>query len=159
MEKLLVRVRPGGALRWVAGELGKGGSQELKALPGLIPTLQKVQETERNSVSFSSLAPGPENQLTKKEKIEEGSLRWRVYHCYIRAAGGTVQPSPARPGAPSGASSAAEAGSGWPAWGRDAQRLRGVAPRGFTSHDPNAPHHGDSVCAPVPGHLGLVFIG
>ncbi|XP_014713007.3 ATP-binding cassette sub-family C member 11 isoform X2 [Equus asinus] len=29
-----------------------------------------------------------ENQLTKKEKMEEGSLRWSVYHHYIQAAGG-----------------------------------------------------------------------
>ncbi|XP_004417106.1 PREDICTED: ATP-binding cassette sub-family C member 11 [Odobenus rosmarus divergens] len=31
-----------------------------------------------------------ENQLTKKEKMEEGSLRWSVYHHYIRASGGYV---------------------------------------------------------------------
>ncbi|XP_027947047.1 ATP-binding cassette sub-family C member 11 isoform X2 [Eumetopias jubatus] len=29
-----------------------------------------------------------ENQLTKKEKMEEGSLKWSVYHHYIRASGG-----------------------------------------------------------------------
>ncbi|XP_021561509.1 ATP-binding cassette sub-family C member 11 [Neomonachus schauinslandi] len=29
-----------------------------------------------------------ENQLTKKEKMEEGSLGWSVYHHYIRASGG-----------------------------------------------------------------------
>uniref|UniRef100_A0A8D1PCG6 ATP binding cassette subfamily C member 11 n=1 Tax=Sus scrofa TaxID=9823 RepID=A0A8D1PCG6_PIG len=31
---------------------------------------------------------GLENQLTKKEEMEEGSLKWRVYHHYIQAAGG-----------------------------------------------------------------------
>ncbi|XP_003416440.2 ATP-binding cassette sub-family C member 11 isoform X2 [Loxodonta africana] len=31
-----------------------------------------------------------ENQLTKKEKMEEGSMNWRVYHYYIQAAGGYV---------------------------------------------------------------------
>ncbi|XP_036922201.1 ATP-binding cassette sub-family C member 11 [Sturnira hondurensis] len=31
---------------------------------------------------------GLENQLTMKEKIEEGSLTWGVYHDYIQAAGG-----------------------------------------------------------------------
>ncbi|XP_024407272.2 ATP-binding cassette sub-family C member 11 [Desmodus rotundus] len=31
---------------------------------------------------------GLESQLTTKEKIEEGSLTWRVYHDYIQAAGG-----------------------------------------------------------------------
>ncbi|XP_014306298.2 ATP-binding cassette sub-family C member 11-like, partial [Myotis lucifugus] len=31
---------------------------------------------------------GLQNQLTQKEKMEEGSLTWRVYHQYIRAAGG-----------------------------------------------------------------------
>ncbi|XP_008700998.1 ATP-binding cassette sub-family C member 11 [Ursus maritimus] len=30
----------------------------------------------------------PEHQLTRKEKMEEGSLRWNVYHHYIRASGG-----------------------------------------------------------------------
>uniref|UniRef100_A0A8C6FJT4 ATP binding cassette subfamily C member 11 n=1 Tax=Moschus moschiferus TaxID=68415 RepID=A0A8C6FJT4_MOSMO len=29
-----------------------------------------------------------ENQLTQKEKMEEGSLKWRVYHHYIQAGGG-----------------------------------------------------------------------
>ncbi|XP_072683236.1 ATP-binding cassette sub-family C member 11 isoform X3 [Canis lupus baileyi] len=29
-----------------------------------------------------------ENQLTRKEMMEEGSLGWRVYHHYIRASGG-----------------------------------------------------------------------
>ncbi|XP_040109521.1 ATP-binding cassette sub-family C member 11-like isoform X2 [Oryx dammah] len=29
-----------------------------------------------------------ENQLTEKEKMEEGSLKWRVYHHYIQAGGG-----------------------------------------------------------------------
>ncbi|KAM9192149.1 LOW QUALITY PROTEIN: ATP-binding cassette sub-family C member 11-like [Dugong dugon] len=29
-----------------------------------------------------------ENQLTKKEKMKEGSLSWRIYHHYIQAAGG-----------------------------------------------------------------------
>ncbi|XP_057568121.1 ATP-binding cassette sub-family C member 11 isoform X2 [Hippopotamus amphibius kiboko] len=29
-----------------------------------------------------------ENQLTQKEKIEEGSLKWSIYHYYIQAAGG-----------------------------------------------------------------------
>uniref|UniRef100_G1LCJ7 ATP binding cassette subfamily C member 11 n=1 Tax=Ailuropoda melanoleuca TaxID=9646 RepID=G1LCJ7_AILME len=32
----------------------------------------------------------PEHQLTRKEKMEEGSLRWNVYHHYIRASGGYV---------------------------------------------------------------------
>ncbi|XP_059524086.1 ATP-binding cassette sub-family C member 11 isoform X1 [Myotis daubentonii] len=31
---------------------------------------------------------GLQNQLTQKEKMEEGSLTWRVYHHYIRATGG-----------------------------------------------------------------------
>ncbi|KAB1274342.1 Multidrug resistance-associated protein 9 [Camelus dromedarius] len=31
---------------------------------------------------------GLENQLTRKEKMEEGSLKWSVYHHYIQAAGG-----------------------------------------------------------------------
>uniref|UniRef100_A0A8C3VTK0 ATP binding cassette subfamily C member 11 n=1 Tax=Catagonus wagneri TaxID=51154 RepID=A0A8C3VTK0_9CETA len=31
---------------------------------------------------------GLENQLTKKEELEEGSLKWGVYHHYIQAAGG-----------------------------------------------------------------------
>ncbi|XP_045844082.1 ATP-binding cassette sub-family C member 11 isoform X3 [Meles meles] len=31
-----------------------------------------------------------ENQLTRKEKMEEGSLRWSIYHHYIRAGGGYV---------------------------------------------------------------------
>ncbi|XP_055089146.1 ATP-binding cassette sub-family C member 11 isoform X1 [Symphalangus syndactylus] len=30
----------------------------------------------------------PEHQLTQEEEMEEGSLRWRVYHHYIQAAGG-----------------------------------------------------------------------
>ncbi|KAF6287407.1 ATP binding cassette subfamily C member 11 [Rhinolophus ferrumequinum] len=34
--------------------------------------------------------PVLENQLTKKETMEEGSLSWRVYHHYIQAAGGYV---------------------------------------------------------------------
>ncbi|XP_007946027.1 ATP-binding cassette sub-family C member 11 [Orycteropus afer afer] len=29
-----------------------------------------------------------ENHLTQKEEMEKGSLKWRVYHCYIQAAGG-----------------------------------------------------------------------
>ncbi|KAF6076391.1 ATP binding cassette subfamily C member 11 [Phyllostomus discolor] len=33
---------------------------------------------------------GLENRLTTKEEIKEGSLRWRVYHDYIQAAGGYV---------------------------------------------------------------------
>ncbi|KAM5296803.1 ATP-binding cassette sub-family C member 11-like [Glossophaga mutica] len=39
---------------------------------------------------FSPPPPGLQNQLTRKEKIKEGSLRWRVYHDYIQAAGGYV---------------------------------------------------------------------
>ncbi|XP_006183606.2 ATP-binding cassette sub-family C member 11 [Camelus ferus] len=31
---------------------------------------------------------GLENQLTRKEKMEEGSLKWSVYHHYIQVAGG-----------------------------------------------------------------------
>ncbi|XP_037000701.2 ATP-binding cassette sub-family C member 11 [Artibeus jamaicensis] len=31
---------------------------------------------------------GLENQLTTKEKVEEGPMTWRVYHAYIQAAGG-----------------------------------------------------------------------
>ncbi|XP_043293739.1 ATP-binding cassette sub-family C member 11 isoform X3 [Cervus canadensis] len=31
-----------------------------------------------------------ENQLTQKEKMEEGSLKWTVYHHYIQAGGGYV---------------------------------------------------------------------
>ncbi|KAG8510010.1 ATP-binding cassette sub-family C member 11 [Galemys pyrenaicus] len=33
---------------------------------------------------------GLQNQLTKKEQMEEGSLTWRVYYHYIQAAGGCV---------------------------------------------------------------------
>ncbi|XP_020735225.2 ATP-binding cassette sub-family C member 11 isoform X1 [Odocoileus virginianus] len=33
---------------------------------------------------------GLENQLTEKEKMEEGSLKWTVYHHYIQAGGGYV---------------------------------------------------------------------
>ncbi|XP_006872640.1 PREDICTED: ATP-binding cassette sub-family C member 11 [Chrysochloris asiatica] len=32
----------------------------------------------------------PENQLTKKEEMEKGSLSWGVYHYYIQAAGGYI---------------------------------------------------------------------
>uniref|UniRef100_A0A8C8YRH9 ATP binding cassette subfamily C member 11 n=1 Tax=Prolemur simus TaxID=1328070 RepID=A0A8C8YRH9_PROSS len=35
-----------------------------------------------------SEAAVPEHQLTDKEKMEEGSLSWSVYHHYIQAAGG-----------------------------------------------------------------------
>ncbi|XP_037373973.1 ATP-binding cassette sub-family C member 11 [Talpa occidentalis] len=33
---------------------------------------------------------GLQNQLTKKEQMEEGSLTWRIYYHYIQAAGGCV---------------------------------------------------------------------
>ncbi|XP_045389733.1 ATP-binding cassette sub-family C member 11 isoform X5 [Lemur catta] len=37
-----------------------------------------------------SEATVPEHQLTDKERMEEGSLSWSVYHHYIQAAGGYV---------------------------------------------------------------------
>lgn len=74
-----------------------------------------MQEIGRCTISFFSYPePVLENQLTKKEKMEEGSLRWSVYHHYIQAAGGTVCQLPhARPGALSQASPVPGAGTDW----------------------------------------------
>lgn len=83
---------------------GKVGSQEQKALQGLSLTLA-VNAGDWEAFHFLLLFPAPvlENQLTKKETMEEGSLRWRVYHHYIQAAGGMACQLPhVRPGAPSG---------------------------------------------------------
>lgn len=80
--------------------------QELKALQGLPLTLVETQGAGRHAIAFfSSPAPALENQLTQKETMEQGSMRWRVYHHYIQAAGGMVgRLPPARPGLPSGGS-------------------------------------------------------
>nr|XP_060505757.1 ATP-binding cassette sub-family C member 11 [Panthera onca] len=48
-----------------------------------------MQVIERHIISlFSYSDPVLENQLTRKEKMKEGSLRWSVYHHYIQATGG-----------------------------------------------------------------------
>ncbi|XP_037672360.1 ATP-binding cassette sub-family C member 11 isoform X2 [Choloepus didactylus] len=47
----------------------------------------KVDTSQEEPVDENAVL---ENQLTKKEEMKEGSLRWRVYHHYIQAAGGYI---------------------------------------------------------------------
>ncbi|XP_039098050.1 ATP-binding cassette sub-family C member 11 isoform X2 [Hyaena hyaena] len=52
------------------------------------PQGQEQAQTAFQEEPVHERAPVLENQLTRKEKMEEGSLRWSVYHHYIRATGG-----------------------------------------------------------------------
>lgn len=57
-----------------------------------------MQVIERHIISFFSYShPVLENRLTRKEKMEEGSLRWSIYHHYIRAGGGMICQLPCQP--------------------------------------------------------------
>ncbi|XP_047568306.1 ATP-binding cassette sub-family C member 11 isoform X1 [Lutra lutra] len=59
------------------------------AKPAEDPQVQGQAQTTFQEESLHESAV-LENQLTRKEKMEEGSLRWSIYHHYIRAGGGYV---------------------------------------------------------------------
>ncbi|XP_032182404.1 ATP-binding cassette sub-family C member 11 isoform X3 [Mustela erminea] len=74
-------------------EMQEGGRTQDKpqdtAKPAEDPQVQGQAQTSCQEEPLHESAV-LENQLTRKEKMEEGSLRWSIYHHYIRAGGGYV---------------------------------------------------------------------
>ncbi|XP_008065706.2 ATP-binding cassette sub-family C member 11 [Carlito syrichta] len=50
----------------------------------------QAQATSKEDPLSENADNGLEHQLTEKEEMKEGSLRWSVYHHYIQAAGGYI---------------------------------------------------------------------
>ena len=68
--------------------MGYWWQPEQKASQGLPDQEGDIGDWEAYCFLFLFPDPVLENQLTQKEKMEEGSLKWTVYHHYIQAGGG-----------------------------------------------------------------------
>ncbi|XP_004371751.1 ATP-binding cassette sub-family C member 11 [Trichechus manatus latirostris] len=69
-------------------EATQNTSQDVAKTAEKSPVEGQAGATPQEEPLNENAGNAPENQLTKKEKMKEDSLSWRVYHHYIQAAGG-----------------------------------------------------------------------